>query len=223
MNCKSAIFDMDGTLIDSLIFWDILWSELGEKYLNDKTFRPNEEDDKAVRTLVLKDAMELIHKKYNLAKSGADLLEETNNAIIRFYSEKVELKSGAKEFLDYCYNNGVKMCIASATAPDFLKIALKRCGLEKYFSGVFSCADIGIGKEKPDIFLIANEHLGSPISDTWIFDDSLVAVKTAKEAGFNVVGIYDRCNFGQDEIEKIADYYIDNGETLQKLIDLGDE
>lgn len=222
MNFKNAIFDMDGTLIDSLIFWDILWSELGEKYLNDKNFRPSREDDKAVRTLTLKDGMELIHKNYGIAESSEKLLEETNNSIIRFYSEKVELKNGVLEFLEFCHNSGCKMCIASATATEFLKIVLNRFCLGKYFSGVFSCADIGIGKEKPDIFLIANEHLGSDISDTWVFDDSLVAVKTAKAAGFKVVGIYDRFNFGQDEIKREADYYIDNGETLQKLIDLGE-
>ena len=220
MNFKNAIFDMDGTLIDSLIFWDILWSKLGKKYLNNEGFHPFAEDDKAVRTLTLKDGMALIHKKYGIAESADSLLEETNNAIVEFYTETVELKSGVKEFLDYCYNQGTKMCIASATATEFIKIALKRCGIEKYFSGVFSCADIGIGKEKPDIFLIAKEHLGSNISETWIFDDSLVAVKTAKVAGFNVVGIYDRFNFGQDEIEKSADIYINNNETLLKFKDL---
>lgn len=220
MNFKYAIFDMDGTLIDSLIFWDILWSKLGKKYLNDENFRPLAEDDKAVRTLTLKDGMALIHKNYKLAESADALFQETNDAIVEFYTETVELKSGVKEFLDYCYNNDCKMCIASATATEFIKIALKRCGIEKYFSGVFSCADIGIGKEKPDIFLVANEHLGSKISETWIFDDSLIAVKTAKKAGFNVIGIYDRFNFGQDEIKKTADIYINNGETLLKLKDL---
>ncbi len=219
MNFKYAIFDMDGTLINSLIFWDILWSELGEKYLNDKSFRPTAEDDKAVRTLTMKGGMELIHNNYNIAESAEKLLKEANASIIRFYSETVELKSGVKEFLDYCYENGTKMCIASATATEFLKIALKRCGIEKYFSGVFSCADIGIGKEKPDIFLVAAEHLGSEISQTWVFDDSAVAIDTARKAGFKTVGIYDKFNFGQDEIKANSDYYIDKGETLLKLKD----
>ena len=65
MNIKAAIFDMDGTLIDSLMVWDVLWCRFGEKYLNDKSFSPSEEDDKKVRTLTLKDAMNLIHNNYN--------------------------------------------------------------------------------------------------------------------------------------------------------------
>lgn len=218
MEIKSAIFDMDGTLINSLIFWDILWSELGKKYLNDENFRPTAEDDKAVRTLTMKDGMELIHKNYNIAESVEKLLEEVSASIVRFYSEIVELKSGVKEFLDFCYENGTKMCVASATATEFLKIALKRCDIEKYFSCIFSCADIGIGKEKPDIFLIAKDHLGTEISETWVFDDSAVAIDTAHKAGFKTVGIYDKFNYGQEEIKLTADIYIGENENLTKLI-----
>ncbi len=218
MKFKSAIFDMDGTLVDSLMFWDILWSELGKKHLNDETFRPSEEDDRAVRTLTLKDGMLLIHNNYHIGKSGDALLEETNNMIFDFYSKKVKLKNGVKEFLDYCYNSGCKMCIASATSLDFVKLALKNCGIEKYFSKIFSCADIKIGKEKPDIFFQAQQFLSTEISETWVFEDSAVSVNTAKNAGFKVVGIYDKFNFGQEEIKKLSDIYIGENETLAKLI-----
>ena len=70
MNIKAAIFDMDGTLVDSLMLWDVLWSTFGDKYLNDKSFSPSVEDDKKVRTLTLKDAMLLIHNNYKLGESG---------------------------------------------------------------------------------------------------------------------------------------------------------
>ena len=66
MDIKAAIFDMDGTLIDSLMIWDVIWSNFGETYLNNKDFRPCKDDDKKVRTLTLKDAMTLIHNHYSL-------------------------------------------------------------------------------------------------------------------------------------------------------------
>jgi len=66
MNIKAAIFDMDGTLVDSLMIWEVLWSKFGEMYLNDKDFSPSVEDDKKVRTLTLKSAMQLIHSEYGL-------------------------------------------------------------------------------------------------------------------------------------------------------------
>ena len=209
---------MDGTLIDSLMLWDILWETIGEKYFNNKEFVPNIEDDKKVRTLTLKDAMCLIHRNYHIGRSGEELLELANALVIEFYSNKVELKAGVREFLDYCADNGVKMCIASATAPELIHIALKRCGIENYFMKVFSCGDIGKGKDKPDIFLQAVEFLGTEITDTWMFEDSLTAIETATKLGMPTVGIYDKFNFGQDKIKEIATEYIDSTQTLLKLI-----
>ena len=218
MNIKAAIFDMDGTLVDSLFLWDVLWSTFGDRYLNDKSFVPNAKDDKKVRTLTLKDAMDLIHNNYKLGENGEELLSLANDMMLDFYSNKVELKSGVREFLEHLKSRGVKMCIASATAPELIEVAMKHCDIEKYFSKVFSCGDLGKGKENPDIFLLANDYLGTTVEDSWVFEDSLVAIETATKIGMKTVGIYDRYNFGQDTIKKIATEYVAEGETLLKLI-----
>lgn len=218
MNLKAAIFDMDGTLIDSLMLWEILWSEFGKKYRNDPAFVPSVEDDKKVRTLTLKDAMQLIHSHYDLGESDEELLALANSIFLDFYANRVELKNGVREFLEYCYANGVKMCIASATAPDLIAVAMQHCDIEKYFLKVFSCGEIGKGKEKPDVFILANHLLGEKQEDTWVFEDSLTAIETASGIGMQTVGIYDRFNFGQNRIKEIASIYIDEGETLLKLI-----
>ena len=138
MNIKAAIFDMDGTLVDSLMLWDVLWSTFGERYLNNKSFTPSAEDDKRVRTLTLKDAMKLIHDNYDLGESGEELLAEANRIMIDFYANSVELKDGVRAFLEHCKNNGVKMCIASATAPELIDVALEHCDIRKYFLKVRS-------------------------------------------------------------------------------------
>lgn len=218
MKMKAAIFDMDGTLIDSLIFWDFLWTTMGERYLGDGSFRPCKEDDKKVRTMILSDAMDLIHDGYGFGESGEELLQMTNGLLYDFYENRVEMKPGVREFLDHCLEQGVKMCVASATDGEFLKLAIKRCGLEKYFLRVFSCSSIGKGKEEPDIFLMAQEFLGSEREETWVFEDSLTAIRTADSVGMPTVGIYDACNFGQEEIRAIAKFYIAEGESLMKLV-----
>ncbi len=105
MKIKAAIFDMDGTLIDSLMLWDMLWSTFGYKYLGNKDL--SSEDDKKVRTLTLKDAMDLIHTNYGLGKNGEELLALANNIMCDFYTNKVELKKGVSEFLEYCKATGV--------------------------------------------------------------------------------------------------------------------
>lgn len=209
---------MDGTLVDSLMLWDVLWSTFGERYLSNKEFMPSVEDDKKVRTLTLADAMELIHKNYGMGESGKELLDVANQIMIDFYANRVELKDGVSEFLERLCSSGTKMCIASATAPELLHIAIKHCDLEKYFLKVFSCGSIGKGKDKPDIFLLAQQFLGTDISETWVFEDSLTAIETAVKIGMPTVGIYDRFNFGQDKIKEIANEYIAPGETLLKLL-----
>ena len=209
---------MDGTLVDSLFLWDVLWSNLGEKYLNDKSFTPSVEDDKKVRTLTLKSAMQLIHDNYGLGESGEELLSIANSIMNDFYANRVELKIGVREFLEHLKNKGVKMCIASATAPELIEVALKHCDLEKYFLKVFSCGTIGKGKDEPDIFLQAVDFLGAEIKDTWMFEDSLTAIETATKIGMPTVGIFDRYNYGQEKIKEIATEYISSTETLLKLI-----
>ena len=218
MNIKAAIFDMDGTLVDSLMLWDVLWSTFGEQYLNDKSFTPSKEDDKKVRTITLKDAMTLIHNNYNMGNSGEELLEKANCIAKDFYASRVELKDGVRAFLEHCKNNGVKMCIASATAPELIDVALEHCDIRKYFLKVFSCGTIGKGKDEPDVFLQAAEFLGAEIKDTWVFEDSLTAIETAAKIGMPTVGIYDKFNYGQDKIKEIATEYINSTETILKLI-----
>ena len=218
MNIKAAIFDMDGTLVDSLMIWDVLWAHLGVKYLGDAGFTPSREDDKAVRTLPLKQAMTLIHEHYAIGDSGEELLAEANDIIYDFYSHSVKLKDGVREFLAHCQHRGAKMCIASATAPELVEMALEHCGIKEYFTAVFSCSTTGKGKDKPDIFLLAADYLGASQSDIWVFEDSLAAIETAAKIGMNTVGIYDSYNYGQDKIKEIATEYIDSTETLLKLI-----
>ncbi|MBE6609001.1 MAG: HAD family phosphatase [Ruminococcaceae bacterium] len=218
MKIDGAIFDMDGTLVDSLYVWDFLWSELGRIYLGDDSFRPGKESDKTVRTMILDDAMEYIHKTCSIGNSGAELLETANDIILTFYKEKVELKKGAAELLGYLDERGVKMCVASATAPDLIEIALEHCKIKKYFSKIFSCREIGKGKESPDIYIAALNYLQTGAERTWVFEDSFVALDTVSKMGLHTVGIYDKNNFDNDKSEQISDLYVADGESLAKFI-----
>ncbi|MBQ4110314.1 MAG: HAD family phosphatase [Clostridia bacterium] len=217
LKIKGAIFDMDGTLVDSLILWDVLWKTFDEKFCNGTGFRPDAEADKNVRTMTMKDAMEYIHKTYSIGESGEQLLLLANEIMLDFYSNRVELKPGVMEFLEKCKEKNVKMCIASATAPKLVEIAMEHCDIKKYFEKNFSCADIGKGKESPDIFLIAREYLGTPIEETCVFEDSYVALSTACDAGFKTVGVYDKYGFRHDILKEKSTVYIAEDEKLTKI------
>ena len=217
-NIKGAIFDMDGTLVDSLMLWNVIWEKFGDIFCGGRKFVPAPDDDKSVRTMTLKDAMDYLHLQYAIGKNGDELLEAANRIIEEFYSGEVKLKDGVAEFLEYCYNNGIKMCIASATYMNLIKIAVEHCNIGKYFENIFSCAEIGKGKDKPDIYLMALECLGTKIDETCIFEDSYVAIETADKLGIKTVGIYDKYNYDQDKIKTTATVYIGDGESLKKLI-----
>lgn len=214
---KGAIFDMDGTLIDSLCLWDRMWEAFGVRFLGDAGFRPGADADKAVRTMTLKDAMAMIHDTYSFADSGEALLAAANEIIRDFYAKEVQLKPGVREFLEECYSRGINMCIASATGPKLLQTAIDHCGIGHYFSGILSCGVLGKGKDQPDIYLAAMEHLGTGKEETCVFEDSAVAIDTAHRLGMKTVAIYDRYNYGQEQMRATADEYIADGETLMKL------
>lgn len=217
MKIKAAIFDMDGTLIDSLILWDILWKEFGERYLGGKAFKPDADTDKAIRTMPVPDAMEYLHKKCNIGESGEELYKIAVATFKNFYENEVQLKEGVREFLEYCCCNGVKMCIASANDAQLIDVILKHCGIEKYFLKFFSCKELGKGKEEPDIFYQALSYLGTPIEETFVFEDSYVALTTAVKAGFPTVGVYDKYSFRQDILKENSTIYISENESFLKL------
>lgn len=218
MKIRGAIFDMDGTLVNSLIVWKDIWSAMADRYLEGPSDFPGEEIDRRLRTMTLLDGMELVHSEWGIGKDGRELLELCNEVIGNFYRNRVEMKSGAIEFLKYLSERNVRMCIASASSLDMVEIAVERCGIGKYIPKLLSSCDYGCGKERPDVYLAALEYLGTSVEETWVFEDSLVALRTAKSIGMPTVGIYDAYNFGQDEMKELADYYIDDGEGLDKLI-----
>ena len=217
MKIKAAIFDMDGTLIDSLILWDILWEKLGKRYLEGKAFKPDKDTDKAIRTMPVLNAMEYLHKKCNIGNSGEELYKIATETFRNFYENEVELKKGVRELLDYFLAKGVKMCIASANDADLIDVILKHCGIEKYFMKFFSCKELGKGKEEPDIFYQALDYLDTPIEETFVFEDSYVALATAAGAGFPTVGVFDKYSFRQDILREKSTVYISENESFLNL------
>ena len=218
MKIKGAIFDCDGTLIDSLGFWEIFYTKVGEHFFGNSDFAVEPDDDHAMRTQNAHFLAKLMHEKYGVAESAEVLRRWFIDLLVWYYDEVVGPKAGAREFLSYLKQNNVKMMVATASESGDVRRVLQRHGMLEYFDGVISCTEAGAGKDKPDVFFAAEKLLGTPHEQTWVFEDSVLAIETAKKAGFPVVGVYDSHTFGQKRARELSDTYVDEGRSFTELI-----
>ena len=201
---KGAIFDFDGTLVDSMFIWDTI----GEDYLRSLGKEPHEDLKETFMTLTLEEAAEYYRTHYGVTLSVKEIVDGVNTMVEGIYRTRVALKQGVADFLAHLKENGTRMCIATVTDRYLVEETLDRLGILQYFSEIFTCAEVGYGKDKPIIYRKALEHLDTAKNETYVFEDSLFALKTAKADGFTTVGVYDRHENRQDNLKNLADYYI---------------
>lgn len=183
---KAAIFDVDGTLLDSMQ----MWINFGHDFLESKGIEPPADIDEVIQYFSLRETAEYFSENYGLGT--ADEIEEEARRMTReFYFEKVQPKPGVLAFLKSLSENGVKMYVATATYEYLIRPALERTGLLPFFGGIVTCSDVGHGKDRPDVYFAALNALGEPLEGAWVFEDAMHGIVTAKDAGFKVCGIYD--------------------------------
>ena len=215
---KVAIFDMDGTIVDSLPFFKVLWKAVGETYYNDSNFLPPVYIDKKIRTTPLVESSHFIWSELSLPCTADEFLKFITDIMNEFYEKQAKLKSGVVEYLEYLRSRGIRTCVASASSVEYIEYNLKKYGIDGYFEFVVSCVDVGCGKEKPDVYFAALEKFGASLDEACVFEDSFVALETAKNAGFLTVGVHDNGNYEHDRLKAASDYYLDDGMTFLDLI-----
>ena len=199
-----AIFDFDGTLLDSMFIWDTI----GEDYLRTLGKEPHEDLKETFMTLTLEEAAEYYREHYKVTLSVTEIVDSINAMVEGIYRTKVTLKPGVTDYLRLLKERGVKMCVATVTDRYLVEDTLERLGILHYFSEIFTCAEVGYGKDKPIIYQKALEHLGTAKEETFVFEDSLFALETAKIDGFPTVGVYDMHESRQEEMKRLADCYV---------------
>ena len=131
-----------------------------------------------------------------------------NRTIEHFYIHEVLPKPGVVTFLEQMKRAGIPMCIATASDRYQIEAALSRCGMSHYFDAIFTCSEVGHGKDEPVIFREAMEHFGADRSATVVFEDAIHAIQTAKDDGFAVVAVFDNSEKRQKEIRDLSDCYL---------------
>lgn len=208
-----AIFDVDGTLLDSMG----VWNGLAERYLLSKGIEPELGLSDKLKTFTVTQAAQYYREKYDLRLEAEQIIRETNMIISDYYRQRASLKPGVEALLRALKSKGVRMCIATATDRELIEPALKRTGIEGYFSRMFCGDDIKTGKDSPEIFIRALEHLKTDINSTWVFEDALHAAETARNAGFKVVGVYDKYTAQNPLLKKAVDVYLKSFEELDLM------
>ena len=205
-NKKLFIFDMDGTLLDSMEFWQ----NLGRQYLESKGKTPENNLEKIIESMTLKESASYFKTKYNLEEDVETIIKQVLDFIEDKYLNEIPLKKGVKEFLIKAHSEGYKMCILTTSEKSQAIGALKRTGVLDLFDAVYTDRDFDLSKKNPQIYIKTCEKMGESPSDTVVFEDALYAVESAKKAKCTVIGVYDeysKCDW--QNIKNIANSTID--------------
>ncbi len=209
---KYIIFDLDGTLIDSMP----TWRGTGANFLNNHSIPVPENLMEVVKKQTIWQTAEWFRTELGVDMEANDIVNEIVESVVEAYRHTIPLKEGAKEYLEKMTQEGVKMCILTASEADYIYPALDRLDISRYFSHVLTCTELGEYKEDGKAYLTAMKLMGGTLDNTVVFEDALYAVKGSKSVGFKVYAVLDETVRGHDteKIREIADHCIHSYQEL---------
>ena len=216
MPLKGAIFDMDGTMIDSMHLWVNIWREYPEA----RGLQPSEEDLTNMRGMMLRDMAAYMIQTYGLTETPDNIIDDINRHVEQGYATNVSVKPGTIDFLEQLKAAGIPMVVASATERYLVVDTLKRLGLYEYFDAIFTARvdgskyEAGIFLKAVDAVQAAGAARGMDIEkdDIWVFEDTYASIRGAKKADLHVLAVYDQwADHNHDKIVDLADVYCPEG------------
>lgn len=215
MKIKGVIFDLDGTLIDSMNVW----------YNTDRAFlkengvdNPPEDISDRVKKLTVDKAAELFIQEFELSCTVEYIINRIEEIVQNEYFHNIPLKSGVAEVLDFLDNRKIPYGVATVTYRKLAETALKRLGIYEKMRFLLTSAEFPQGKKNPDMYMKCSEIMGLEPENVLVVEDSLHCIETAIKAGFITAGVYDKLSSGdRDDIKKISDYYF---YEFNRLIDI---
>lgn len=187
MTAPVAIFDMDGTLIDSMYYWD----RAPACILESMGILPDDEAEEAFGRIGFYRIPEYVVQRYQLLCSPEEFSRMVDDWVLDHYRREILLKPNVKEYLTRLREKGVRCVILTASKPAFIETMLERYHLNAFFTAAFSASALGIEKSNPAIYDVVFRELDCTPGDCTLLDDSDYAVQTAAAVGLRTVGILD--------------------------------
>ena len=208
---KAFIFDLDGTLIDSMGIWHNFLSE----YLSKINIVPPVDMLMRVKHMSLSQSSVYVKEYFSLDKSPEMIKKDWTDIIYDQYKNHICLKSGARRFLEYLKQNGKEIAIATANVDSVTMACLKNNKIDNLIDCYVFADEVKEGKDSPKIYLKALEKMNSDVIDAVLFEDIITAVYSANKINLDCIGIYD--NYAKDEMPEMkrnCRYYLEDFNTI---------
>lgn len=210
-NIEGAVFDLDGTLLDSS--W--VWEKVDEKFLGDRGFQVPDDYVDEISPLGAERAAVYTIERFGLNEDKDDIVREWIEMAKKEYATEVVCKPYAKEFLEELHKLNIKMAVATSSDRELFMKTLEREGILKYFQEIVTVDEVERGKGYPDIYEEAARRIKVNPHKCLVFEDILAGVTGASLGEFNVVAVFDeKSKHNWEKIKSISKYSINDYKEL---------
>lgn len=212
-NVKAVIFDLDGTLVDSM--W--MWKQIDIEYLDRFGIELPEDLQSCIEGMSFSETAEYFKQRFQLPDSIDKIKSDWNAMAWDKYANQVPLKAGVANFLELLRERDIKMGIATSNSRELVDLVTKKNQIHSYFQSIRTSCEVNKGKPAPDIYLLVAQDLGVDTSECLVFEDVVQGIMAGKNADMKVCAVKDAYSEEQDDQKReLSDYYINSYDELLK-------
>lgn len=210
-NVKACLFDMDGTLLNSMH----IWKDIDIEFLAMYGYELPPTLQKEIEGMSFRETAQYIQAKFNLPSTIEEIMDTWNKMAFQKYAEEIEFKEGAFAFIKMLKEKGIRTAICTSNSRELVNAVGEHLGFIPYFDTIITSCEVGAGKPAPDIYLEAARRLGASPEECLVFEDIVVGLTSGKRAGMRLCAVEDDFSIDQREAKKeMADYYIEDYRLL---------